>query len=105
MPKHEDEQEGLFDENGCLRDGKRFRASMMMRDSLTPSEREIAEQSRKRPLVTDGSGDALNLHRPGYRYLVDAPATDARDEAHRDYLDYITNAWKGYPPTGGHGRR
>jgi hypothetical protein len=98
MPNHEDEQDGLFDENGTLKDGKRSRVSMMMRDSLTPLQREIAEHSGKRPLVTDGSGHVLGLHRPGYRYLVETPTTDARDEAHRDYLDDITNAWKARAP-------
>jgi hypothetical protein len=105
MPKHEDEQDELFDEYGRLKDGKRFRVSMMMRDSLTPLQRELAEHSSKRPLVTDGSGDALGLHRPGYRYLVDAPTTDARDAAYQDYIDYLSDAWKGNPATDGRGRR
>jgi hypothetical protein len=32
------------------------------------------------------------------RRAVDAPMTDARDEAYREYLDYMSNAWKGNPP-------
>jgi hypothetical protein len=52
------------------------------------------------PLITDASGDPFGLNRPGYRFLVNAPTTDASDEAYRDYLDYLTSAWKGDPPKG-----
>ena len=53
------------------------------------------------PLVTDARGDPFGLNRPGYRFLVDAPVTGVKEEAYRDYLDYVTNAWKGNPPQDG----
>jgi len=33
--------------------------------------------------------------------LFDALAPDAKDEAYGDYLDYVTNAWKGNSPPDG----
>jgi hypothetical protein len=68
MPKHKNERHWMFDENSV---------------------------SYKRRLVTDASGDAYGFHRPGYRFLVDAPTTDAIDEAYRNYLDDLSSAWKG----------
>ena len=42
-------------ENGVLRDRVRYRVPMHMRDG-------------RAPLITDGTGDALALHRPGLAY-------------------------------------
>jgi len=73
------------------------------------------ERAIKAPcLKPDGNGDALGLHRPGWRVatggdLRDVPLRDSQrkliEEAHAEYLDHLTNAWKGEPKDGGRRRR
>ena len=78
-------------DNGVLRDGARYRVPMRMRDSRAPR-------------ITDGTGDAFALQRPGWRIatgggLDDVLLRDSQrkliEEAHAEYLDRLTNAWKG----------
>ena len=66
------------------------------------------------PMITDGAGDPLGLHRPGWRIAIGGSERDARlrdsqckaiEEAHAEYSDRLTNAWKGNPPTEGRQRR
>jgi hypothetical protein len=88
-------------ENGVLRDRARYRVPLHMRDS-------------QGPIITDGTGDPLGLHRPGWRIATGGGERDTRlrdsqrkliEEAHVEYLDRLTNAWKGNPPTEGRQRR
>ena len=88
-------------ENGVLRDRARYHVPMQMRDSQAP-------------LITDGTGDPLGLHRPGWRIASGGDERDVllrdsqrklAEEAHAEYLDRLTNAWKGNPPTEGRQRR
>lgn len=85
MPQYDDDD--AF-ENGVLRDGARYRVHM--RDS-------------RLPMVTDGTGDAFGLQRPGWRIITGGGErqTLQRDsqrklieEAHTQYVDDLTNAWK-----------
>ena len=78
-------------DNGVLRDGARHRVPMRMPDS-------------RAPMITDGTGDAFALQRPGWRIatgggLDDVLLRDSQrkliEEAHAEYLDRLTNAWKG----------
>jgi hypothetical protein len=78
-------------ENGVLRDRARHRVPLQMRDSLAP-------------MITDGTSDPLGLHRPGWRIATGGSERDVVfrdrqrkliDEAHAEYLDRLTNAWKG----------
>jgi hypothetical protein len=78
-------------ENGVMRDGARHRVPMQMRDS-------------RAPMITDGTGDPLALHRPGWRIASGGDDRDVRlrdsqrksiEDAHYEYLDRLTNAWKG----------
>ncbi len=87
MAKYEDDE--TF-ENGVLRDRARFRVPLHMRDSQPP-------------LITDGTGDPLALHRPGWRIASGGGERDARlreserraiEEAQAEYHDRLTNAWK-----------
>ena len=62
------------------------------------------ERAIKAPcLKADGTGDALGLHRPGWRIATGGGERDARlrdsqrkiiEEAHTRCLDDLTNAWK-----------
>ena len=88
-------------ENGVMRDGARHRVPMHMRDG-------------KSPMITDGTGDPLGLHRPGWRIATGGSERDARlrdsqrkliEEAYAEYLDHLTNAWKGNQSTDARGRR
>jgi hypothetical protein len=87
MPQYDDDD--AF-ENGALRDGARHRVPIQMRDSLAP-------------MITDGTSDPLGLHRPGWRIASGGSERDVRlrdsqrrliEEAHAQYLDDLTNAWK-----------
>ena len=78
-------------ENGVMRDGARHRVPMHMRDSQSP-------------MITDGTGDPLGLHRPGWRIPTGGSERDVRlrdsqrkliEEAYAEYSDRLTNAWKG----------
>jgi hypothetical protein len=86
-------------ENGVLRDGARYRVHM--RDSQAP-------------MITDGTDDPLGLHRPGWRIPTGGGERDVllRDsqrklieEARAQYLDNLTNAWKGSRSTDDRDRR
>ena len=83
-------EDNAFDENGLLRDGHKIRVPLTMRDAMTPLQREIPTE---RARITDGTGN-YRFSRPGWRMLADASVNDAREAARREYLDYITNAYK-----------
>ena len=73
------------------------------------------ERAIKAPcLKADGTGDPLGLAGLGWRIASGGSGRDVllRDsqrkliqEAHAEYLDRLTNAWKGKPPTEGCQRR
>jgi len=88
-------------ENGVLRDHARHHVRMHMRDGQSP-------------MITDGTGDPLCLHRPGWRIasgggerdlLIRDSQRNAIEEAHAEYLDRLTNASKSNAPTEGRQRR
>jgi hypothetical protein len=88
-------------ESGVLRDRARRRVPMYMRDSQAP-------------MITDGTDDPFALHRPGWRIATGGGERDTRlrdsqrkliEEAHAEYLDRLTNAWKGDRRTDAGGRR
>ena len=71
--------------------------SMHMRDSQAP-------------MITDGTNDPFGLHRPGWRIASGGSERDvllrdsqrkAIEDAHDEYLDWLTNAWKGQPKDSG----
>ena len=87
-------------ENGVLRDRARHRVPMHMRDG-------------RAPLVTDGTDDPLGLHRPGWRVASGGDERDVRlrdsqrkliEDARAEYLDHLTNAWRGSRSTDSRGR-
>jgi hypothetical protein len=89
MTQYDDDE--AFDENGVLRDGARHRVPLQMRDS-------------RAPMITDGTDDPFALHRPGWRVATGGGERDVLlrdsqrkliDEARAEYLDRLTNAWKG----------
>ncbi len=88
-------EDDAFDENGLLRDGHKIR--LPLTDGMSPLQREIAT---KRARLTDGTGNSgvFAFSRPGFRLLTDASVNDAREAARREYLDYMTNAWRSKPP-------
>jgi hypothetical protein len=58
----------------------------------------------KAPMITDGTDDPFGLHRPGWRIASGGSERDVRvrdgqrkaiEDAHAEYLDRLTNAWKG----------
>jgi hypothetical protein len=65
---HHEDDDGPIDKNGVLKDGHTARVSMMLRDG--------------------------SQHRPGFR-LGDNDMCDERQKARAEYLDELTNAWRG----------
>jgi hypothetical protein len=78
-----------------LRDGGRMRVSMQMRDHALHDARAGAG------FLHDGHGHEPG-HRPGFVLRADI-ANEQRRQAHADYIDALTNAWRDQPqrpPTG-----
>ena len=90
------------DSRGILRDGQSVRVPLYMRDgsinpSLTPTQRAKAQhdqQTADAQARTFGLQDALQLHRPGFRYNTDAAARTRIAQAYEAYDAADTNAWK-----------
>ena len=103
------EEEGAFDSRGLLKDGHATRVKMYMRDGspnpyLTATQQAIAaSRQHKRPLVNDGAGDPMAMHKPGFRYLTDnkqrAISDAVKAEAYDEYEEEANNAWKGVTNT------
>jgi DnaJ-class molecular chaperone len=90
--QHDDDDDGVFDKHGILRDGKSVRVPLFMRDGLSPVQQAVAQSSVS---VTDGQGDTVGLHRPGFRLADAAAPLRARDAAYSAYERELTTAWRG----------
>jgi hypothetical protein len=91
-----DDDDDAFGPDGCLRDGKSTRVSVMMRDAaMTPLQRAIAEDTARRPSgVVFGDGSDLARHRPGPRRCADAAARDAVEQARAEWIAEMCDAWR-----------
>ncbi len=87
------DDDNAFDENGILRDRRRYRIPMHARDSQAP-------------MIRDGTDtdDPFVLHRPGWRIASggserDVQIRDSRrklvEDARAEYVNHVANAWKG----------
>jgi hypothetical protein len=97
-----------FDENGVLRDGKRFRVPMKFADSKS----RYADQQKRNSStiydaydvaisarIHDGNGNSgAALQRPGFR-VADALARDEAKVAYEQYEAAIQNEWRNIRPT------
>jgi hypothetical protein len=94
------DDEDAFDERGLLKDGRRFRVPLMMRDgdSVSPMQREVmADKAMRDAAKRFGLSDALALHKPGQRFCTDAAGLDAKAEAYADSVEELTTAWQRKP--------
>jgi hypothetical protein len=85
MNKHYRNDDDAFDERGLLRDGRVYRAKLTMMDHDPTHRRRIV----------DASGDALGLHRPGYRVFDVDDVGDVKAEARRRYEQELCDSWRG----------
>ena len=75
MPKGQSEfDDDAFDENGVLKDGRRIRVPLMMRDGVSD-----VHASRKTPWPAGSDCAVSDLHAPGPRYCTDRAALDAKE--------------------------
>jgi hypothetical protein len=97
------EEEGNYDSNGLLKDGHRVRVPLYMRDgainpNLTPTQQAKAaaqQQIQDAAARKFGLSDALQLHKPGFRYNTwDADAQERTRQAYADADTADANAWK-----------
>jgi hypothetical protein len=103
-----------FDENGVLRDGKRFRVPMKFADSksrngglalqrpgfrITDQQKYDAYDIAVSARIHDGNGNSgAALQRPGFR-VADAFARDEANVAYEQYEASIQNEWRSIRPT------
>jgi hypothetical protein len=66
-------------EDGVLKDGQSLRVPMWAMDSVQRAVGKEAPTSKL--LVDDGTGNSLNLHKPGFRYSTNAAERAAADVA------------------------
>ena len=90
MTRYDDDDDDAFDENGLLKDGRRMRVSMMMRDSTSDVQRAVAEDAAARRF---GLRHALDLHQPGPRSAPTQWPTTRRAGLPRD-VRRLVNAWR-----------
>jgi hypothetical protein len=97
------------DDESILKDGERLRVSMMMRDSMSPLQRAIAQDNHETgrdkilrdaieiktaPMVTDAFGDSgAGLHRPGYRF--GHMQRTVVDQAYQQHDQEESRRWQG----------
>lgn len=86
---YDDPFDDAFDANGILRDGKTMTVGMLMRDSMTPLRRAVAEEAAR------GYG-LINAarHQPGPCFCTDQVANGARAQAYQDAKRELEGAWK-----------
>ena len=89
------------DDDPVLRDGQTLRVPLHMRDheTLSPQQREVMADKAARLSLDEaakrfGLDDGLALHKPGQRFSTDQAANDAREEARRESIDEMCNAWR-----------
>jgi hypothetical protein len=89
MARFRDDDDDAFDENGLLKDGRRVRVGLMMRDAdaLSPLQRSVARDARF------GLQDVADLYAPGPRYC-DAAGRERKAEAYQQMCDELVNAWR-----------
>ena len=80
-----------FDEHGVLRDGKTVRVSMQMRDAAMLRHAGQRQQTTAR--ITDGTGNPLGLHKPGFRVRT-GDNRQAIKDALAEYEAEMTNRWR-----------
>ena len=83
------------DDDDVLRDGQTLRVPLHMRDGHSPMQREVMEDKAARRFGLD---DATALHRPGYKYCVDADARARVEEARAQWIQEMTDGWKTTAP-------
>jgi hypothetical protein len=89
-----DDDDDAFDERGLLRDGRKYRVRMSMRDAM------LARDQQRPPVLHDGRGGPVG-RRPGF-IMSRTPVGDARQQAYLDYERDLVNAHRRdqNPPTG-----
>src|SRR5262249_41245945 len=105
---YEEEEE---QDDGIIADGERVRVPLLMMDgsrnpALSPLQRAVAgDQGPTKLLVSDGTGNSLNLHKPGFRCSTDMAQRQAADaalaQAYQEVALRDANAWRD-SDTGGH---
>jgi hypothetical protein len=94
-PHHATNDDDIWDERGLLRDGKKYRVSLMAMDSAS-----IAARAQ----LTDAERLSLDSCKPGYRYATDSAAARAAKQrardAYRQVCDDLENSWRNPDPDG-----
>jgi hypothetical protein len=90
--RHDDDDDDVHD-GRILRDGEVLRTPMRLMDSVQSSIH--ADKLQNDAAQSFGLNDSAALHRPGYRFTVDAAGLDAKEQAYRDADLAQTNAWRG----------
>jgi hypothetical protein len=86
----------IHDDDPVLRDGQRIVVPMNMADSAQREVIEHFEQLRAEDAAARklGLNDALDLHKPGQRFSVDAAARARVEQARAEGIREMCDAWK-----------
>jgi hypothetical protein len=98
-------------DDSILQDGQTLRVSMFLRDGspnplLSEVQRAVAATQTRKLLVDDGTGNSLNLHKPGFRVSANPAERAAADAALTAAYDEVeardASAWRTDTDTGSH---
>ena len=88
------------DDDGVLKPNRILRVPMMMRDGMSAIQRTSSrsdEKMRRHAAQRFGLNDALDLHKPGQRFSVDAAARARVEQARAEGIREMCDAWKRKP--------
>jgi hypothetical protein len=87
------------DADGILQPNRILRVPMMMRDSMSPLQRSVADAKMARDAAKQrfGLDDALALHKPGQRFCTDQTARARVEQARAEGIREMCDAWQRKP--------
>jgi hypothetical protein len=91
------------DDDEMLQDGGRRLVPLMLKDAAGNDTGEVVQVERWQADVIHaarlGLNDALDLHKPGQRFSVDAAARARVEQARAEGIREMCDAWKKPPPS------
>jgi hypothetical protein len=83
------------DDDDVLQPGQTLRVPMIFRDSMSEIQKSVADAKMARSVAQRfGLNDALDLHKPGQRFSVDAAARAHVEEVYQDEKRKLQEAWR-----------
>lgn len=87
------DERAALDHRGALRDGCSLRIPLTIRDTLSPLQRAVADDTARRARITDGTDNPFALNKPGFRVRIGDTRQNVAD-AYQDYENALVNAYR-----------